>query len=85
MSGCLQAGCWTGGDVSQSEGELYGAGEVGVTAGIHVYLFDTPNFSDGAMPVGWKSAYQNDEVLSFSGLSNSPAYQQQACFGVWIS
>lgn len=26
------------------------------------------------MPIGWKSAYENDEVLTFYGLSASPVY-----------
>ena len=65
---------------AQSSRELHvkmtysGTEEVDSAKGIHVYLFDTPNISEGAMPIGMQSAFRNGEVLKFAGLTPSTVY-----------
>jgi hypothetical protein len=51
-----------------------GAGEVDSTHAIHIYLFDTPDISSGAMPIGWNSSYKNGAAVTMSGISASTVY-----------
>ena len=51
-----------------------GAGEVDSTHAIHIYLFDTPDISSGAMPIGWNSSYKNGAPVTMSGISASTVY-----------
>jgi hypothetical protein len=53
-----------------------GKGEVNSTHGIHLYLFDTPDFTQGimVMPVSMNSAWENGRVMTFSGLRAEKVY-----------
>ena len=51
-----------------------GEEKVDSTHGIHVWLFNTPNISEGAMPIAMNSSYENGGVLTFSALRESPLY-----------
>ena len=51
-----------------------GAGEVDAGSPIHLYLFDTPNISEGSMPVGWTSVSENGSVATFQGLNYATVY-----------
>lgn len=51
-----------------------GAGEVDSTHAIHVYLFDTPDISSGAMPIGWNSSHKNGAAVTMSGISAGTVY-----------
>jgi hypothetical protein len=52
-----------------------GSGTVDDKHKIIVFLFDSPDFTQGnAMPVGEQSAAGKDETVTFTGIDKSPAY-----------
>jgi hypothetical protein len=51
-----------------------GTGEVDEQHRIWVYLFDNPNIGTGSMPFEVASASSQGQVLSFSGVVQSPVY-----------
>jgi len=52
-----------------------GSGTVDDKHQIHVFLFDSPDFTQGnAMPIGMQSASGKDETVTFSGIDKSPVY-----------
>jgi hypothetical protein len=52
-----------------------GAGTVDEKHKIHVFLFDSPDFSEGhAMPVGSQSATVKDGTVTFADITASPVY-----------
>ena len=51
-----------------------GTGEVNSSSGIHLYLFDNPNISEGSMPIGMTSVHENGGVAAFEGLSYQAVY-----------
>jgi hypothetical protein len=51
-----------------------GEGEVDSTHGIHLFLFDTPDIGQGAMPINMNSVFKNDGVISFSSIRTENVY-----------
>lgn len=51
-----------------------GSGTVDATHGIHLYAFDTPNISEGSMPIAMDSVYENGGEVVFSYITQSPVY-----------
>lgn len=51
-----------------------GAGTVDSTHQIHLYLFDTPDISGGAMPIAWNSSSSNGASVKFTGLTDGKVY-----------
>lgn len=54
-----------------------GAGTVDKAHGVHVFVFDSPDFvrGDGStLPIDMKTAYANGEILTFDGLRAGSVY-----------
>lgn len=52
-----------------------GTGEVGESAPIHLYLFDSPEFTSGAvLPIAIESSTQNGTVIEVNGLMDKEVY-----------
>jgi len=59
-----------------------GQGQVDAKSGIHLYLFDSPDFASGAvMPINMTSVHENGGVATFSGLTQKTVYMVAAYGG----